>query len=66
MEPSTFMEVRGHQVNNFLATETLTGINNFCMGDFEQVFKMQEKFRGKQAMMVCDFAPLQKYDIIQS
>lgn len=34
------------------------GINNFCMGNFEQVAKMQELFEDKIALMVCDFAPL--------
>ena len=47
-----------HQIDNFLATDGLTGVNNFCMGDFEQVFEMQEKFENKLALMVCDFSPL--------
>jgi len=49
-----------HQIGNFLATEGLSGINNFCMGDFEQIFEMQKKIDGKLALMVCDFAP---YDV---
>jgi uroporphyrinogen-III decarboxylase len=47
-----------HQLENFLLTDGLTGINNFCMGNFEQIFKMQELFENKIALMVCDFAPL--------
>ena len=47
-----------HQIDNFVATEGITGINNFCMGDFEQVYEMQDKFDNKLALMVCDFAPL--------
>ena len=47
-----------HQIDNFLATEGLTGINNFCMGDFGQVYEMQEKFEDKIALMICDFTPL--------
>ncbi len=47
-----------HQIDNFLETEGLTGVNNFCMGDFEQIFEMQEKFENKLALMVCDFSPL--------
>ncbi|MEI7503654.1 MAG: uroporphyrinogen decarboxylase family protein [Paludibacter sp.] len=47
-----------HQINNFLETEGLTGINNFCMGDFDQIKEMQEKFEDKLAVMVCDFNPL--------
>ena len=47
-----------HQIDNFLETEWLNGINNFCMGDFEQIYEMQEKFEDKLGLMVCDFAPL--------
>lgn len=46
-----------HQAENFLATDGLTGINNFCMGDFQQVFQMQEKFQNRISMAVCDFNP---------
>ena len=28
------------------------------MGDFEQVYKMQEIFEGRLAIMLCDFTPL--------
>ena len=48
-----------HQIDNFLETEGLTGINNFCIGDFEQIYEMQEKFEDKLGLMVCDFAPLE-------
>ena len=47
-----------HQLENFLKIEGLTGINNFCMGNFKQISKMQELFRGKLALMVRDFSPL--------
>ena len=47
-----------HQLENFLHTEGLTGINNFCMGDFGQVAKMQEVFEDRIALMMCDFVPL--------
>lgn len=47
-----------HQLDNLLETEGLTGVNNFCMGDFEQVGMMQEKFEDRLAIMICDFAPL--------
>lgn len=53
-----FCGTADHQLDNFLATDGLTGINNFCMGDFNQVKLMQEKFEDKIAIMVCDFAPL--------
>jgi len=47
-----------HQIENFLATEGLTGINCFCMGDFHQIRRMQERFDNRLALMVCDFTPL--------
>ena len=47
-----------HQLQNFLDTDGLTGINNFCMGNFRQVKQMQELFEDRLALMVCDFAPL--------
>ncbi len=47
-----------HQIENFLQTDGLVGINNFCMGDFEQIVKMQEAFEDQLALMVCDFTPL--------
>lgn len=47
-----------HQIENFLATEGLTGINCFCMGDFHQIRRMQQRFEDRLALMVCDFTPL--------
>jgi uroporphyrinogen-III decarboxylase len=47
-----------HQIDNFLATEGLTGINCFCMGDFHQIRSMQQRFENRLALMVCDFTPL--------
>ncbi len=47
-----------HQIENFLRTPGLVGVNNFCMGNFRQLRRMQEAFRGKLLLMACDFAPL--------
>jgi len=47
-----------HQLENFLHIEGLTGVNNFCMGNFKQIYRMQELFKGRLALKVCDFAPL--------
>ena len=47
-----------HQIENFPATEGLTGINCFCMGDFHQIRRMQQMFDNRLALMVCDFTPL--------
>ena len=47
-----------HQIQNFLDTEGLRGINNFCMGNFGQLQKMQQAFAGRVALMACDFVAL--------
>jgi hypothetical protein len=46
------------QLENFLATEGLTGISNWCMGDFAHVFRAQELFEGRIALMLSDYTPL--------
>jgi len=47
-----------HQLENFLNTEGIMGINNFCMGNFKQIIKMQDMYKDKLPIMVCDFTPL--------
>ncbi len=47
-----------HQIENFLRIEGLVGINNFCMGNFRQIFRMQEAYRDRLVLKVCDFTPL--------
>lgn len=47
-----------HQIENLSATEGLVGVNNFCMCNFRQIYKMQEAFAGRIALKVCDFSPL--------
>ena len=47
-----------HQIQNFGATDGLVGVNNFCMGNFRQLRRMQEMFAGRIALMACDFSPL--------
>jgi uroporphyrinogen-III decarboxylase len=47
-----------HQLENFLATDGLTGINNWCMGDFAQVFRAQKLFEGRIALMLSDYTAL--------
>jgi uroporphyrinogen-III decarboxylase len=47
-----------HQLENFLATDGLRGVNNWCMGDFAQVFRAQEAFAGRIVFTVDDFAPV--------
>lgn len=47
-----------HQIANFLLTDGCVGINNFCMGNFEQIYQMQAAYEDKMALMVCDFTPL--------
>jgi len=47
-----------HQIDNLAATEGLMGVNNFCMSNFRQIYRMQEVFAGRIALKVCDFTPL--------
>ena len=47
-----------HQSDNFLATDGLVGINNWCMGEFASVRRMQDAFRDRLVLMVCDTTPL--------
>jgi uroporphyrinogen-III decarboxylase len=46
------------QLENFVATEGLTGVSHWCMGDFAQVFRAQELFEGRIALMLSDFTAL--------
>src|ERR1019366_64890 len=46
------------QLENFTATDGLTGVNNWCMGDFAQVFRAQELFKGRIALMLSDYTAL--------
>jgi uroporphyrinogen-III decarboxylase len=48
-----------HQLENLLATDGLVGLNVWCMGQFEQVFRAQEMFGERAAIMVCDSTPLE-------
>lgn len=47
-----------HQLENFLATDGLNGVNNWCMGDFAQVYRAQQVFRDRVVFTVDDFAPV--------
>jgi hypothetical protein len=47
-----------HQIENLAATEGLAGVNNFCMSNFRQIYRMQAAFAGRIALKVCDFSPL--------
>lgn len=47
-----------HQLDNFNEMEGLVGINNFCMGNFGQIARMQKKFKQKYVIMACDFNPV--------
>ncbi len=46
------------QMENFLHIDGLVGINNFCMGNFRQIVRMQELYQDRLVLMVCDFTPL--------
>jgi uroporphyrinogen decarboxylase len=46
-----------HQLENYLATPGLVGLNIWCMGQFEQVFEAQRIVGERAAIMVCDYTP---------
>jgi len=48
-----------HQLENFLQTEGLTAVHCCCLGNFRQVYRMQQAFAGRLALMVCDYTPLE-------
>lgn len=48
-----------HQLEALASTEGLIAVNNFCMGNFEQIYRLQEILAPKKiALMACDFTPL--------
>jgi uroporphyrinogen-III decarboxylase len=48
-----------HQLENYLVTEGLVGVNAWCMGEFEQIFRAQEILGDRAAIMVCDYTPVE-------
>lgn len=48
-----------HQLENYLATDGLVGVNVWCMGEFGQVFRAQEVFGDRVTLMVCDYTPVE-------
>ncbi len=46
-----------HQLENYLATPGLIGLNVWCMGEFEQVFEAQAIIGDRAVIMVCDYTP---------
>ncbi len=46
-----------HQLENYLDTPGLVGVNAWCMGEFEQIFEAQQIIGDRAAIMVCDYTP---------
>ncbi len=46
-----------HQLENYLSTPGLVGLNAWCMGEFEQIFEAQRVIGERAAIMVCDYTP---------
>jgi len=46
-----------HQLENYLATPGLVGLNAWCMGEFDQIFEAQQLIGERAAIMVCDYTP---------
>jgi uroporphyrinogen decarboxylase len=49
----------GHQLENYLATQGLVGINAWCMGHFDHLVSAQRLFGGRVVIMVGDYTPLE-------
>jgi hypothetical protein len=54
------------QLENFRAIRGLTGINNYCLGDFRSVRRTQDALGDRIAIMVCDYAPIEIEDHFRS
>ena len=48
-----------HQLENYLATDGLVGINAWCMGHFDQLVRAQGLFGDRVTIMVGDYTPLE-------
>ncbi len=46
-----------HQLQNYLATPGLVGLNAWCMGEFGQIFEAQRIIGDRAVIMVCDYTP---------
>ena len=46
-----------HQIDNFLATEGLVAINNYCLHGLQKAAELQKRIQGKMVLILCDFAP---------
>jgi uroporphyrinogen decarboxylase len=47
-----------HQLDNYLATEGLVGLNIWSMGELGQVFQAQAACRDRVVLMACDYTPV--------
>lgn len=55
-----------HQIKNMLKMDSCVGVNNFCMGNFNQLSEMQEAYKDRLVLMACDFAPLNIEDYFEN
>ena len=44
-----------HQIDNLAAMKNCSGINNFLMDDIEQGLMLRDRFKGRGAVMLCDY-----------
>jgi uroporphyrinogen-III decarboxylase len=47
-----------HQIENFLNTKGLIGINNYCLHDIKGVVELKKQIENKLVLILCDFTPL--------
>ncbi len=46
-----------HQIDNFLNTEGLIGINNYCLHDLDAMAELKRRIQGRVVLIACDFTP---------
>jgi uroporphyrinogen-III decarboxylase len=47
-----------HQIDNFLNTKGLIGINNYCLYDLKGVIELKKRIEDQLVLILCDFTPL--------
>ena len=51
-----------HQIDNFLATEGLIGINNYILHDITGTIELKKRIEGRLVLLAVDFTPLDYQD----
>jgi uroporphyrinogen-III decarboxylase len=46
-----------HQIDNFLNTQGLVGINVYCLHDLDGLAELKKRIQGRLVLIACDFTP---------